>query len=197
MSGGHQILANLGAFLYMMPQSIGIATAALSAQAIGATKYHLSHSISLQGFLIGFIGALISITLIYFGKSWVIYLYTNDLHVAAMAASLLTIVPVFHLLDYFQCVVTYVLRAHKIATLPFIIQTVLLIGLGLGGGYYFGYGNGKGALDGIASILTPGATTGISSLWIMCCSALFCCGLILAIWYTIITRPLLRQASNQ
>lgn len=187
-SGGHQILVNLAAFLYMMPQSLGIATAALSAQAIGSKNYILSHSISKQGLWLGFLGAMISVLTVYFGKSFIIFLYTDNEAVALMATSLLMIMPIFHLLDYFQCVITYVLRAHKIAMIPFIIQTLLLIGLGLGGGYYFGYGAGQPQIRWLNELLTPGAATGVSSLWIMCCAALLLCSTLLTLWYAIIIR---------
>lgn len=193
VSGAHQILSNLAALLYMMPQSIGIATAALSAQAIGRKDYLSSHHISCQGLLIGLGGAICSSLIVYFGKPILIYLYTSDAQVALIATGLLTIVPFFHLLDYFQCIITYILRAHKIATVPFITQTVLLAGLGLGGGYFFGYGPGQGSLQWLSNILTPATTVGVSSLWIMCCSALLSCGAILAIWYSLVVHRLLNN----
>ncbi|NOL50163.1 MATE family efflux transporter [Pelistega europaea] len=191
VAGGHQIMSNLAAILYMMPQSIGIATAALSAHAIGRRDYPLSHRISTQGLLLGFSGAVISSLIVFFGKPFIIYLYTNDTQVALMAASLLTLMPFFHLFDHFQCIITYILRAHKIATIPFMTQTVLLLGLGLGGGYYFGYGSGYGLLAWLSHIVTPNSTLGVSSLWIMCCVALASCGAILALWYRTIIRRLL------
>ncbi|WP_159991939.1 MATE family efflux transporter [Pelistega ratti] len=194
VSGAQQIQMNLVALLYMLPQSIGVATAALSAQAIGRQNYIQSHFISLQGLWLGLLGAILTILVIYFGKPYIVSLYTNDPQVAIMAASLLSIVPLFHLLDYFQCDITYILRAHKVATIPFITQAVLLIGLGLGGGYYFGYGAGKGELTWLGDILTPGAAVGVSSLWIMCCAALLLCGFILSIWYYIIIQPHLKKS---
>ncbi len=193
VSGGHQIMANLAALLYMMPQAIGVATAALSAQAIGRRDFPLSYLISKQGLLIGFMGAFISSAIVFFGKPFILFLYTSDAAVAAMAASLLVLMPFFHILDYFQCIITYILRAHKIATIPFVTQTVLLSGLGLGGGYYFGYGPGQGQLAWLSTIVTPGAAIGVSSLWIMCCTALMLCGLILASWYKIVIHRLLNE----
>lgn len=193
VAGGHQIMSNLAAILYMMPQSIGISTAALSAHAIGRHDYPLSHRISSQGLLLGFIGAVMSSLIIFFGKPLIIYLYTNDVQVALIAGSLLAFMPLFHIFDHFQCIITYILRAHKIATMPFITQTILLLGLGLGGGYYFGYGAGYGQLVWLSNILTPHATVGVSSLWLMCCAALALCGLILACWYKIIIRQLLTR----
>lgn len=183
VSGAHQIMVNLAAVLYMMPMSFGIATSSLAAQAVGARDYLLAHRITRNGFYIMLCGAMLSSLLIYVGKTGVISLYTSDVQVALMAASLLTMAPIFHILDAYQCMNTYILRTHKIATAPFLIQTVLLTGVGLGGGYFFGYGPGQGSLQGLSQIFTPGAALGISSLWMMCCLALTCCGLILHYWY--------------
>lgn len=193
VSGGHQIMSNLAALLYMMPQAIGVATAALSAQAVGRRDIPQSYLVSKQGLLIGFIGATVSSCLVFFGKPLILFLYTSDPAVATMAASLLMLMPFFHIFDYFQCVITYILRAYKIATMPFITQSILLTGLGLGGGYYLGYGPGHGQLAWLSEFLTPGAALGVSSLWIMCCAALMSCGLILGIWYKIIIRRLLNE----
>ena len=192
VSGAHQIMANLAAVLYMMPMSFGIATSSLAAQAIGARNLLISHRIIKIGFMIMLCGALLSSLLVFFGKHTIIGFYTSDTQVALMAASLLTIAPFFHILDSYQCMNTYVLRAHKIATIPFLIQTFMLTGIGLGGGFYFGYGPGQGALSWISQIVTPGAATGVSSLWIMCCIALTLCGIILHFWYRkIIYKPLI------
>ncbi|MFQ6721184.1 MATE family efflux transporter, partial [Bordetella pertussis] len=43
VSGGHQIMSNLAALCYMMPMALGVATAALTAQAIGAGRPDLAH----------------------------------------------------------------------------------------------------------------------------------------------------------
>lgn len=191
VSGAHQIMANLAAVLYMMPMSFGIATSSLAAQAIGGRNLILSHRIIRIGFVIMFCGAILSSLLVYFGKNTIISLYTSDAQVALMAASLLSIAPFFHILDSYQCMNTYTLRAHKIAAVPFLIQTLMLTGVGLGGGFYFGYGPGQGGLTWVSQIFTPGAATGVSSLWIMCCIALTSCGIILHLWYRkIIYKPL-------
>lgn len=191
VSGAHQIMANLAAVLYMMPMSFGIATSSLAAQAIGGRNLILSHRIIRIGFMIMFCGAILSSLLVYFGKHNIIGLYTSDAQVALMAASLLTIAPFFHILDSYQCMNTYTLRAHKIAAVPFLIQTLMLTGVGLGGGFYFGYGPGQGGLTWLSQIFTPSAAAGVSSLWIMCCIALTSCGIILHLWYRrIIYKPL-------
>ncbi len=113
----------------------------------------------------------------------IIQIYTSDPAIAAMAYALLTILPLLHTSDALQCMLSYILRAHKIATMPFVIQTGALFGIGLLGGWYFGFGPGYRMLDGLAAILVPGAPPGVASLWIMCSFSMLLCAITLAIWY--------------
>ena len=183
VSGGHQILSNLTGILYMMPLSIGIATSSLTASAVGARNFRFAHQIAMSGLFISLMGVCLSVLIVIFGKSFIIRAYTSDANVALLAGALLTIVPLLHFSDALQCMNSYILRAYKIAIVPFIIQSVLLLGLGLGGGWYFGFGQGKGFLQPSINLLTPGAPVGVSSLWIMCSFSLLICGIFLHIWY--------------
>ena len=95
----------------------------------------------------------------------------------------MTFFPIIHFWDSLQCLNTYVLRAHKIATVPFILQTICLLGIGIGVGYYFGFGPGSGALESITHALIPNSTTGLASLWLMNAVSLMVCSLVLHSWY--------------
>ena len=183
VSGGHQVLSNLTAILYMMPLSLGIATSSLTASAVGARNFRFAHQIAMSGLLLSLIGVGLSITIVLLGKPLIIRAYTSDPQVALVAGALLTIIPLLHFSDAMQCMISYILRAYKIAAIPFILQTVLLLGLGLAGGWYFGFGNGVGFLRPLNHLLTPGAPVGVSSLWIMCSLSLLICAFFLHIWY--------------
>ncbi|MFV9473046.1 MATE family efflux transporter [Advenella sp. RU8] len=183
VSGGHQVLSNLTSILYMMPLSLGIATSSLAASAVGARNFRFAHQIATSGLFLSLIGAGISITVVLLGKPFIIQAYTSDTQVALVAGALLTIIPLLHFSDTMQCMITYILRAYKIATIPFLLQTMLLLGLGLGGGWYFGFGSGTGFLQPLNNLLTPGAPVGVSSLWIMCSFSLLICAIFLHAWY--------------
>ncbi|GAA4405246.1 MATE family efflux transporter [Advenella faeciporci] len=183
VSGGHQVLSNMTAILYMMPLSLGIATSSLAARAVGSRNFRFAHQIATSGLFLSLIGAGLSITIVLLGKPLIIQAYTSDAQVAVVAGALLTIVPLLHFSDTMQCMISYILRAYKIATIPFILQTVLLLGLGLAGGWYFGFGNGIGLLWPLNHLLTPGAPVGVSSLWIMCSLSLLICAIFLHVWY--------------
>lgn len=183
VSGGHQILSNLISFTYMIPMSIGIATAAIAARHLGAREWQTAHRSIMCGFGLGLVGAAITMAVVLLSKQQIIGLYTSDLQVSIIAAGLLTFFPIIHIWDCMQCLNTYVLRAHKIATVPFILQTFCLLGLGIGVGYYFGFGPGAGGLAFITDVLIPNSTTGLASLWLMNAVSLMVCSLVLFSWY--------------
>lgn len=183
VSGGHQILSNLISFTYMIPMSIGIATAAIAARFLGARDWQTAHRSIMCGFGIALATAFITIAVVLLTKQQIIGLYSNDLKISIIAAGLLTFFPVIHVWDSMQCLNTYVLRAHKIATVPFILQTICLLGLGIGIGYYFGFGPAAGGLTFITDVLIPNSTTGLASLWLMNAVSLMVCSLVLFNWY--------------
>lgn len=183
VSGGHQILSNLISFTYMIPMSIGIATAAISARALGAREWQTAHRSIMAGFALGLTGAVITIAVVFLSKQHIIALYSKDLQVSMIAGGLLTFFPIIHVWDSLQCLNIYVLRAHKIAIVPFILQTICLLGLGIGVGYYFGFGLGSGDLEFITNTLIPNSTTGLASLWLMNAVSLMVCSLVLHSWY--------------
>lgn len=183
VSGGHQILANLVSLLYMFPLAIGIATSSLVAQSLGAQQPEQARRLARIGIGLGLSGVALSLAVVMVARPQIIQIYTSDPAIAAMAYALLTILPLLHTSDALQCMLSYILRAHKIATMPFVIQTGSLFGIGLLGGWYFGFGPGYRLLDGLAAVLTPGAPPGVAALWIMCSFSMLLCAITLAIWY--------------
>ena len=140
-------MSNLAALCYMMPMALGVATAALTAQAIGAGKLDQAHRIGMAGLTLGLMGALLTAAVLLIGRPLILAAYTDKAEVAAVAATLLAVLPLFHLFDSMQCINSYLLRAYKIAVVPLLLQTVALAGVGLVGGWWFGFGPGKGGLD--------------------------------------------------
>ena len=66
--------------------------------------------------------------------------YTQSTEVAALAATLLLWLMVYHVADAVQVFCVFTLRCYGITVLPLITYTVLLWGLGLAGGYVVAYG---------------------------------------------------------
>lgn len=183
ISGGHQILSNVISFTYMIPMSIGIAMAALAARHLGARNWLEAHRSVLAGFTLALMGVTLTIATVLVAKSHIISLYTDDPLVSIIANGLLLFFPFIHFWDSMQCMNTYALRAHKIATVPFILQTLSLLGIGIATGYYLGFGPASGQLSFITDILIPQSTTGLASLWFMNATSLCVCSIVLHSWY--------------
>ena len=188
VTGGHQIMSNLAALCYMMPMALGVATAALTAQAIGAGNYAHAHRTGMAGLALGLIGALLTAAVLLIGRPLILAAYTDDGAVAAVATTLLAVLPLFHLFDSMQCINSYLLRAYKIAVVPLILQTVALAGVGLVGGWWFGFGPGKGGIDGLREMLVPGSPQGAGSMWLMAMFGLALSAILLHLWYRRILR---------
>lgn len=193
VSGGHQIMSNLAALSFMVPMSVGIAAAALTAQAIGARDAARARLAGNAGLAIALTGALLTALILVLGKPLILRMYTSDMQVALVAGALMQLIPLFHLCDAMQCINSYLLRAYKVATVPMLLQAVALLGFGLAGGWWLGYGPAAGSLDGIQRVLMPGAPAGISAMWMMAAAGLALSAILLHIWYRHIVRQYLRR----
>jgi len=187
--GGQQIVSNLTALSFMMPMSLGVAGAALTAQAIGAGDYALARRTGQATVALGVLGALSTATVLYLGRVPIASAYTSDSGVAAMAIALLPIIPVFHFCDAMQCMVSYLLRAYKVAFVPLLLQTVSLGLVGLLGGWWLGFGAGRDWWPGLrAAVLPAQAPTGAAAMWAMSGVGLALSCALLWCWYLRILR---------
>jgi MATE family multidrug resistance protein len=196
VSGGHQIAANLAALCYMMPMAVGVASASLTAQAIGAQDMRRARAMGLAGMAVVAVGALATAAILILGRPLILAAYTDDLQVAAVAATLLRIIPFFHLCDAMQCIGSYLLRAYKVALVPMLLQAVALTGIGLMGGWWLGYGPGAGALRPLLEMLAPGAPPGAATMWLMALAGLGLSAALLHGWYWHVVRTWERRARS-
>ena len=183
VSGSHQIMSNLAALCYMMPMAIGIASASLTSQAIGAQDMARAMLTGRAGFILAITGAVLTSALLVAFKPLILALYTTDPDVTRLATQLLYILPLFHLFDAMQCINTYLLRAYKVAVMPLAMQVAALTGVGLVGGWYLGFGPAAGALQPLIDNTIAGAPTGAATLWLMAGLGLGISALMLRLWY--------------
>ncbi|MDE2429946.1 MAG: MATE family efflux transporter [Burkholderiales bacterium] len=135
---GHQLTANFGTILYMLPLSIASATGTLVAQAIGANQLQLAHRTGNAGVVLaGMLAIPIGIT-IWFSRSLILHAYTSNQVIIAAALPLFLFLSVYQVFDAIQVTVAFILRAYKIAVVPTILYAFALWGCGLGGGYMLG-----------------------------------------------------------
>jgi len=187
--GGQQIVSNLTALSYMMPMSLGVAGAALTAQAIGAGNHGLARRTGRAAVVMGAGGALLTALILYLGRVPIASAYTSDLDVAAVAIALLPIIPIFHFCDAMQCMASYLLRAYKVAFVPLLLQTVSLGLVGLLGGWWLGFGAGRDWQPDLRAALLPEhAPVGAATMWAMSGVGLALSCALLWCWYLTILR---------
>ncbi len=136
---GHQLAINLASMLFMVPFGLGNATGTLVAQQVGAGALHDARRLGWHGLQLGCGVAALMGAGVYLLREPVLALYTRDAAVLAAALPLLAWLALFHVADAAQTIAAFVLRAHKIATVPMLIYVAALWGVGLGGGYLLAF----------------------------------------------------------
>ncbi|MFZ6722522.1 MATE family efflux transporter [Undibacterium sp. Ji49W] len=135
---GHQLTANFGTILYMLPLSIASATGTLVAQAIGAKQMQAARVTGNAGIILAAMLAVpIGIT-IWFSRGLILHAYTSNPLIIAAALPLFTFISVYQIFDAIQVTTAFILRAYKIAIVPTILYAFALWGCGLGGGFILG-----------------------------------------------------------
>jgi MATE family multidrug resistance protein len=182
--GGHQVVANLAALCFMIPLSLSVATATLTAQAIGAGDLRHARATALTGIKIGGLAAAATVLAVWGLRHGIVALYTGDAAVRAMALTLIPYLAAFHFFDALQTVASFVLRAYKMAVAPTVIHAVALWGVGVLGGYGLGFGG------------LWGSPWGIAGMWLMQAIALALAALLLVGFYVSLVgrRPSRRPA---
>ena len=165
---GHQITANVGSVLYMLPLSLANATGTLVAQAIGARQWEQARHIAWAGIRLSALLSVLIGIVVWFARADIIRAYTPDPTIIAAALPLFLYIAFYQLFDSLQVTTAFVLRAYKIAVIPTVIYAVALWGLGLGGGYLLGldpFGVAPSVLHGAAGFwLGNAASLGLVAL---------------------------------
>jgi len=181
VTGGHQIIANLTAFCFMLPMSLAVATSALVAQAIGAADAIAARRITRAGLRIA-VGIAVVVSIgVWFGREAIVALYTDDAAVRQVAMSLIGFVVIFHCFDAVQAICGFVLRAYKHALAPMVIYTVSLWGIGLVGGWWIAFHPTFGH-----------EALGIRGLWGAATVSLGLAAIVLLLWMLHVSRQPLR-----
>jgi len=184
---GHQITANFGTVLYMLPLSISNATATLVAQQIGAGRLRSARLAGNAGIRLAVILAVTVGGLIWLARAQIIAAYTPDPDVMATALPRCFFIGFYQLFDAFQVGTAFVLRAYKVALIPTVMYAVALWGVGLGGGYLLGF-NVLG--------MTPVSLQGAAGFWLGNSVSLALVGAAL-IWYLRRVQKLMEREYQQ
>src|SRR5262245_2981394 len=97
--GGHQVVANLAALCFMLPLSLSVATATLTAQAIGAGDLRRARQTALVGMRIGGLIGAVTVLTVWTLRSGIVRLYSHDPAIVATALTLIPYLVAFHFFD--------------------------------------------------------------------------------------------------
>jgi MATE family multidrug resistance protein len=158
-SAAHQIASNLAVLAFMVPLSLGNAAAILAGKALGAGQPDQARRHALNGIRIGLIFATMVSSVLWIGADTIAALYTPDTAVIGATASLIVLVGFYHLADALQVVAVNTLRGYKKSTVPMVIYTITLWGIGLGGGVLLGLTDWGGPPRGAAGFWMAGAAS--------------------------------------
>ncbi|MFJ3055885.1 MATE family efflux transporter [Herbaspirillum sp. NPDC087042] len=183
---GHQITANVGTVLYMLPLSIASATSTLVAQAIGGGNMQVARKIGNAGIRLSMSLSVLIGIIVWFTRDHIIRAYTPDPLIVGAALPLFLYIAFYQLFDSLQVTTAFVLRAYKVAVVPTVIYAVTLWGVGLGGGYLLG-------LDPLG--WTPAALRGPSGFWLANSASLGLVGMGLLAYLRLIQRRAIHAAT--
>jgi MATE family multidrug resistance protein len=121
---GHQITANVGTVLYMLPLSIASATSTLVAQAIGGGNMQEAKKIGRAGIRLAVSLSVVIGVIVWFLREHIIHAYTPDPVIVGAALPLFLYIAFYQLFDSMQVTTAFVLRAYKVAVVPTVIYAV-------------------------------------------------------------------------
>jgi MATE family multidrug resistance protein len=136
---GHQIVANLGTVLYMLPLSLSIATSTLVAQSLGADKPTLAKEIGWSSLIFTTTLCVLVGLLVWIFRYPLLDLYAPSADVRSMAIPLFLFIAFYQIFDALQVTSAFILRGYRVAFWPMWIYAISLWGVGLGGGYLLGF----------------------------------------------------------
>ena len=136
---GHQIVANMGTVIYMVPLSLSIATMTLVSQSIGANKPERAEEIGWSSVLFTTVTCITIGIAVWFFRMHLLDLYDPPAEVKAFSIPLFLFIAFYQVFDALQVTAAFILRAYRIAFLPMLIYAGSLWGVGLGGGYLMGF----------------------------------------------------------
>ena len=120
----HTIAINIASVFFMLPLSIGLASATRIGNLIGEEKLSLAKYASYISILICFSAALITTILILIFRENLVAFYTSDIEVLTIAVNLLLFAAIFQIPDGLQMGAVGSLRGYKDTFAPMLMLTV-------------------------------------------------------------------------
>lgn len=154
-AAAHQIASNVAALLYMVPLSLAIASSTRVGYWLGAGHARYARKVVHMGFSLSALTGIALAATLLIAKEGIASLYSSSTAVTGVAAGLLLWVAAYHVADASQTFCVFVLRCYRITVAPLVVYSVLLWGLGLGGGYLLAYGPWQIEATGLETQASP------------------------------------------
>lgn len=134
-----QIALTITGCLYIIPQTISVATGTRVGQSIGERNKQNAYKIAWIGIIGGsIIAALLGLLLAIF-RLPLIHLFTSEKAVIIIGANVLLFAAFYQLVDSAQTIASGALRGYKVTTIPMMIHMFSFWLLGLGLGYFLAF----------------------------------------------------------
>lgn len=134
----HQVALNISSYLYMLPYSLSAALTIRVGFHLGARRMVAFRHAVFSGFILATLGALVTAVFIFVFASDIASLYTNDVAVSSLAASLLLFAAIYQLPDSIQTICAGILRGCKDTRAAMVIVTLAYWGVSLPLGWLLG-----------------------------------------------------------
>ncbi len=142
---GHQIALNISALTFMVPAGVGQATAVLVGRAVGRGDPAGARRAGVGGLLLG-VGFMCGTAMVFTAVPELLAgLYTPEVAVVALAASLLPIAGLFQVFDGIQVVAASILRGVGDTRVPMLMNLFGFLVIGLPVGLLLTFKGGLGA----------------------------------------------------
>ncbi|HEY0681122.1 MAG TPA: MATE family efflux transporter [Steroidobacter sp.] len=143
-AAGHQIALNYAAFMFMVPLAISSATTIHVGHTLGRGDLQGARNAGLLGIAMCAVVMTISAIVILFLNDHIAAMYTRDLPVRELAASLLLMAALFQFSDGVQVGAAGALRGFKDTTIPMMMCVFSYWVVGFTFAYYYGVYRGEG-----------------------------------------------------
>lgn len=139
MVAAQQIVISITSLIFMIPQSIGVASTARVGYFLGRRAHTTARYVSGVALLLAVIMSVVTALFLVVARYPLAQMYTDDVAVIHLAASVILFAGAFQLVDAVQCVASYALRGYQVTKLPMLVHIVAFWGCGLLPGYYLAF----------------------------------------------------------
>lgn len=162
-----QIVINLTSLIFMIPQSIGIASTVRIGINLGQNNPQQARYVSGVAISSAMAISFLTASFLIIFRYKLADMYTDDLAVIDICGTLLLFAAAFQLVDAIQCVASYALRGYKITKSPMIIHMICFWGFGIIPGVIFAFWFGLGIYGFWLALVMSLAVAAISLLWLL------------------------------